>query len=86
MLEWQATDEFLIDLMGTKPVTGTFYNQFVYAINDYITWIKGFPEVQFSGMYSSNNWSTTYPQPSYMTQGVPAIPFIANAIAQEALS
>lgn len=79
--EWDATDELLINLMGTKPVVGTYYNQFVYAINDYIIQTKGFSEVQFSGMYPSNNWSTTYPQPSYMIQGVPSIPFISNAIA-----
>lgn len=79
--DWIATDDYLIGVMGTTAVAGTYYDQFVYAIHQYITETKGYPEVQFSGIFPSNNWAPPYPQPNYIVSGVPSIPFLFNAIA-----
>lgn len=79
--DWEATDDYLIAAMGTTAIAGTYYDQFVYAIHQYITQTKGYSEVQFSGIFPGNNWAPPYTQPSYIVSGVPSIPFFFNAIA-----
>ena len=81
--DWKATGDYLIRTMGTTADVGTYYYQFVYALNDYITVTKGFSEVQFSGMFPNDNWDPAggYPQPNYITSGRPNIEFLTNAIA-----
>jgi len=79
---WIATDELLIDLMNTTVKSGTTDFRFVPALNTYITQTKGFPNVQFSGLfYPFNDWNPPkYPKPSYIQAGLPTIEFISTAI------
>jgi hypothetical protein len=80
---WHATDDLLISpqYMNTTVGEGTYYNVFVYAINQYITQTMGFTNTLFSGMFPTDNWDSSYPQPSYITDGRPTESFLADALA-----
>ena len=79
--DWMSTDEILIDLMNTTVGNGTDDDRFVWGLSLYLSLMKEFPEVQFTGVFPPDDWSTSYPQPSYVQTGVPSIAFISNALA-----
>lgn len=78
---WMSTDEILIDLMNTTVNNGTDDDRFVWGLSLYMHLEKSFPQVQFSGIFPTNDWSNSYPQPSYVQTGIPSIAFISNALA-----
>lgn len=82
--DWQATDEAFITSMGTTPGNGTYYDQFVYVLQNYITVEKAFAFTQFASMFPANNWSTQYPDPVFNTNGHPTASFLSGALASQA--
>ena len=73
--DWENMGDYFISTMGTTVNVGTYYDQFVYALNAYVTQTQGYPNVQFSGIFPANNWVSPYTQPAYITAGTPDIPF-----------
>ncbi len=80
---WEDTDDVLIKVMGTTKKNGTYDYLMVYGLHTYITEMKDFPEVRFSGMYPNDTWYPAggYPKPPYITHGKPTVEFITTALA-----
>ena len=81
--DWYTTDLTLINLYGTTYASGTYYNQFVYALQNFIQNTHGFSQVSFASMFPSNIWSLQYPDPSFNVNGLPSVDFISNALGSQ---
>ncbi len=77
--DWVATDSLLIGFMDTQPNVGTYDPQFVYGLQDYFSSINAAP-VYLSGMFSDAGWGGSYPQPSFISDGHPDLPFLFGAL------
>lgn len=83
-VDWKATDETLVTQMGTTAANGTYYDQFIYALQNYITVQKNYAFTQFISMFPANNWSEPYPDPAFNTNGHPTASFLSGALASQA--
>jgi hypothetical protein len=82
--DWHDTDNILIDQMGTTVAEGTYYDQFVYALQNYIVVQKNFVNTQFSAMFPKDMWETPYPDPTFNIDGHPTASFLSDALSEQA--
>jgi hypothetical protein len=80
---WKAVAATLASpgYMNTSPNDGTLLCTIPYALTQYVVADRGFGSVQFSGMFQTGFWTTQYPKPSYIADGVPTWNFLYNAFA-----
>jgi len=80
--DWHATDNTLIQYLGTTANSGTSYIRIPYGITDYLNSLPGnvTSQITMSGQFSTGGWDHRYPQPSYITAVDPTAQFIYTAI------
>jgi len=80
--DWHATDNTLINDLGTTASSGTTYTHIPYGITDYLNSLPGnvTSQITMSGQFSTGGWDTRYPQPTYITAVDPTAQFIYTAI------
>ncbi len=67
--------------MNTSPSTGSFIRTLPSSLDKYVRDYKGFTNVQFSGMFSTDmTWNTSYPKPDYIDVAYPTTSFLTNAL------
>ncbi len=82
--DWYNTDLSLINLYGTTYANGTYYRQFVYALQTFIQQTHGFSQVSFASMFPSGIWNLQYPVPSFNVDGLPTIDFLTGELSLQA--
>jgi hypothetical protein len=85
--DWISTDATLISpaYMDTTPSGGTYFRTIPYALTTYFAAdpARNASAVQFSGMFLPGYWTTQYPQPSYITSGVPTWSFLYSGLTAQ---
>lgn len=81
--DWEATADVLINIMGTQPNSGTSFYRLPYGLKKYISQMKGYTQVQFSGRFPYSAWAPGqgYPKPNYITSGKPDLSSLATSLA-----
>ncbi len=69
------------DYMNTSPTSGSFIRTLPSSLDKYVRDYKGFTNVQFAGMFSTDmTWNTSYPKPDYIDIAYPTTSFLTNAL------
>lgn len=80
--DWHNVDNQMIQLMGTKPNSGTSYSRISYGITDYLNSLPTnyTANIGMSGQFSAVDWTVKYPQPNFITSANPTAQFIYTSL------